>query len=206
MPAAFRSPTVDLHLTKITAKVPSVFGADVPVFPWKDGDVRAPSNGPIASTMTDRLEKLVIQSYGFPVILRDVPALEFHDQWMPYINWDELQAVVVRALAHKPSPLTGNEVHFIRQYIDAGPSDFATLSGGTLDQVRVWEKRETNATGMRRDQEIALRTRILDAVPDTTRTQSVDSTPNTSTFQPCDAQPQLVLTFDQAGRPRHHFT
>ena len=113
-----------------------------------------------------REEEMVIHSLGFPVILRNIPVREFHGEQVIDINWDRLQHIVLWALAHKPVPLSGNEIRFVRHYMEKTLKEFADLCEvGTHQTVMNWESKEEDATGMHRSTEIVLRARILDVVP-----------------------------------------
>ena len=51
---------------------------------------------------------------GFPIVLRNVPMVKVRGVWTPEINYDEFHKAVLRALAHKKSRLTGNQIKFVR--------------------------------------------------------------------------------------------
>ncbi len=112
-------------------------------------------------------KELVVESLGFPVRLRNVPMREFRGEWEPDINWDELQHVVLWALAHKPAPLTGDEVRFVRHFMELTLKEFAELCAvGTHPTVMNWESKGSQPTGMHKSTEIVLRARILETLPD----------------------------------------
>ncbi len=112
-------------------------------------------------------EELVVESLGFPVRLRNVPMRKFRGEWEPDINWNDLQHVVLWALAHKPTPLTGDEVRFVRHFMECTLQEFAELCAvGTHPTVMNWESKGARPTGMHRSTEIVLRARILEILPD----------------------------------------
>ena len=151
--------------------------------------------------MTERRDKLLITSFGFTLVLRNVPVLEFHDQWMPYINWDEVHDLVVRALAHKPGPLTGNELQFIRRYQSEELSELAATLGVDTATAISWEERGDRPTGMSRDQEITLRKRVL--------TRQNATNPATkevaALFDDDETNHRLALIFDDVGKPNFNY-
>ena len=117
--------------------------------------------------MQRRKDKIVIQSLGFPVVLRNVPMRKFRGEWEPDIDWNALQHVVLLVLAHKPVSLTGNEVRFVRQFLEMTLKEFANACGLKSHQsVMNWERKGDKPTGMRKSTEIVLRARILEALPD----------------------------------------
>ena len=109
----------------------------------------------------------VVHALGFPVRLQNVPLFKFRGEWEPDINWNELQHVVLWALAHKPSPLTGGQVRFVRRFMKMTLKEFAALCAvGSHPTVMNWEKKSDQATGMHKSTENLLRARILEALPD----------------------------------------
>ncbi|RVU40975.1 hypothetical protein EA187_19535 [Lujinxingia sediminis] len=78
------------------------------------------------------------------------------------MNWSEISEVVLRALPHKPAPLTGNEIRFIRQQLDLTLKAFASFCEVSSHQaVMQWESRGDEPAKMNRATEIVLRARIV---------------------------------------------
>lgn len=113
------------------------------------------------------MEEQIVENYetralGFPVIIQQVKLRRFRDDWVAEIDWDALMLVALFALAHKPAPLSGNEVRFIRTYMKKTLKEFASLCEVKSHQaVMNWESKEDDYTGMNRATEILLRTRII---------------------------------------------
>ena len=131
-------------------------------------------------------ETYVTEALGFPITLRNVSMRQFRGDWVPEINWDRLQEVVMLALAHKPVPLSGNEVRFVRHFLGLTLKDFAHTCGMSSHQsVMNWESKEDKPTGMRKSTEILLRARILQALPEKLwdRIETTDSSPKESFSQ-----------------------
>ena len=101
---------------------------------------------------------------GFPIILRNFPIVEVRGVKVPETNYNELQKHVLLALTHKPSPLTGNEVRFIRQYLEMTFSEFAKRFGVTHAIVIHWEKAKDHFAKIQPSTELCIRLSILDAV------------------------------------------
>ena len=67
--------------------------------------------------MERKIQKLFVdEGFGFPVKLVNVPMIKVRGHWTPDVNYKELSESLLRALACKPTRLSGNEVHFIRQH------------------------------------------------------------------------------------------
>lgn len=112
-------------------------------------------------------DEWVVHMLGFPVHLKNVPLFKFRGEWEPDINWNELQLVVLWALAHKPSPLTGDQVRFVRGHMQMTLKEFAALCAvGSHPTVMNWEKKGDKPTGMHKSTEILLRARVLESLPD----------------------------------------
>lgn len=111
-------------------------------------------------------ENYVTRVLGFPVVLKEVSFRRFRDTWVTEINWELLTHTALWALAHKPAPLTGNEVRFIRTFMEKSLQEFAALCEVKSHQaVMNWESKNDEFTGMNRSTEILLRARVLDVVP-----------------------------------------
>ncbi len=106
-------------------------------------------------------------SLGFPVLLRNVPMAEVRGDKAPRINSRDFQHAVLWLLAHRPAPLTGRQVRFVRQWMQRTLADFAELVGMKSHQsVMKWEAKEHEPTGMHKSTEILLRCRILEELPE----------------------------------------
>lgn len=86
--------------------------------------------------------------FGFPVTLLNVPLIEVRGEWVPTINQRELQKRVVEALALKQSRLTGDEVRFLRLFLEMTLQQFAERFDVTHPAVLKWERAGTRTTGM----------------------------------------------------------
>lgn len=90
------------------------------------------------------IKELKYDGCGFPLILKNVPAEKIRGQIEPIINYKALGARVVASLSLKMTPLTGNQVKFIRLYFDLSLRDFASLYGLTHAAVKKWENYEND--------------------------------------------------------------
>jgi hypothetical protein len=93
-------------------------------------------------------KRFIDRGCGFPITLFNVPMVKVHGIWTPKINYNELALVVLRALAHKESRLTGDEVKFIRTYFELTLQMFAKRFCVTHVAALKWEKAHNQLTAM----------------------------------------------------------
>ncbi|HSX03639.1 MAG TPA: hypothetical protein VLG76_02815 [Rhabdochlamydiaceae bacterium] len=85
-------------------------------------------------------KKFVYEGLGFPVVLTNVRLVEKRGVCTPEIDYNKFQKHVLLALSLKTSPLTGNEIHFIRTYFEMTLENFGKQFGVTHVAVLNWEK------------------------------------------------------------------
>lgn len=100
--------------------------------------------------------------FGFPITLVNVPMIEVMGVWTPHINYNKLQKVLLLALAHKPGPLTGNELRFLRKYFELNMETFGKLFGVTHAAVSKWENKGDQPLNTDINTERCLRLFIMD--------------------------------------------
>lgn len=115
------------------------------------------------STRNER--QFVDMRFGFPVVLRDVPMRDVRGELVPAINGNILRDVVLVALAVKPGPLTGNEVRFIRLWMDMTLTSFGDECGVTHAAVKKWENSGDQPTKMNRTTEFFIRFLVVEKMP-----------------------------------------
>lgn len=101
---------------------------------------------------------------GFPITLLNVPLVEVRGVKVPDVDYNILQRNVLLALCQKPFPLTGNEVRFIRQYLQMTYTEFAKKFGVTHPSVIHWEKSKDSFAKIMPTTELCLRLCILDVL------------------------------------------
>lgn len=87
-----------------------------------------------------RIKKFIYEGLGFPIVLKNVPMIEMYGEQIPDIDYNALQKVVLLSLCHKPMPLTGNEIKFIRKYFEMTLIEFGKKFGCSHAAVIKWEK------------------------------------------------------------------
>jgi transcriptional regulator with XRE-family HTH domain len=87
-----------------------------------------------------KIKKFIYEGLGFPIVLENVPIINFHGETVPDIDYNQLQKAVLLHLCHKSSPLTGNEIKFIRKYFEMTLAEFGKKFGCSHVAVIKWEK------------------------------------------------------------------
>ncbi len=107
-------------------------------------------------------KEMVYEGLGFPIVLRNVPMIKVRGIWTLDVNLNVLMNVVLLALAHHPSDLTGNQVHFIRTWLGLTQTEFAKLFGLTHPAIVKWEKMKNKGSKMNLTTQRDLRLWLLD--------------------------------------------
>ena len=103
----------------------------------------------------------VDMGFGFPVHLINVPMIKVRGQWTPDVDYNKLQGLVLKQLAHKSGRLSGAEVHFIRQALEMTLQQFAKRLGVSHVAVIKWEKVGSESTTMNWSTEKDIRLFVL---------------------------------------------
>lgn len=112
--------------------------------------------------MKRKIEKLyTFEGLGFPVHLINVPMIEVRGEFILDIDFNKLQKAVLLHLSHKKTPLTGNEVQYIRKYFSLNITAFGRLFGYSHSAVLKWENQGDAFAKIAPTAEIYLRLYIL---------------------------------------------
>jgi DNA-binding transcriptional regulator YiaG len=87
----------------------------------------------------EKKETFVFKGFGFPIKLIDAPMKRIAGVWCLDIDMDALQEFVVKFLISKTSPLTKNELRFIRKSLSLTTTEFGDLFGVSHSAVVHWE-------------------------------------------------------------------
>ena len=98
--------------------------------------------------------------FGFPVVLANVQTKVVHDEVVPDVNYNDLQALLFVALIRKPTRLSGAEIRFLRHHLEMTQDAFAKLLKIERSLVSKWEGKDLKATGMTIHAEIFLRMKL----------------------------------------------
>jgi DNA-binding transcriptional regulator YiaG len=89
-------------------------------------------------------ETFVYEGFGFPIKLINCPMKKVFGEWVLDINLSKLQLDMVKELIHKPVPLTGLELRFIRKFLELSTTEFGKLVGVSHPAVLKWEKEQVH--------------------------------------------------------------
>lgn len=99
---------------------------------------------------------------GFPVIVARVQKLPWgKDDEIIIMSHGKYSQAVPRALAEKPTRLTGNEVRFLRLHYEMPLAEFGKLFDVSHPAVKKWEGKRDVATGMAWSTEVLIRLYVL---------------------------------------------
>ncbi len=91
--------------------------------------------------MKDKKRKtFIFRGLGFPIKLVNVPMRKMVGEWVLDIDFEELQSTVLYCLLEKPAPLNGDELKFIRKYLEMTTTEFGKIFGVSHVAVLKWEK------------------------------------------------------------------
>lgn len=115
--------------------------------------------------MKPKVQKnLIFESLGFPIVLTNVPMVEIRGELVPDISYNKLQKAVLLHLCYKKTPLTGNEIKFIRKYLELTTKEFGYIFGYTHSAVLKWENQEDHIARMSPTAEFYLRIYALEHI------------------------------------------
>lgn len=113
--------------------------------------------------MRTKTEKTFIyEGLGFPIILHNAPLREIRGVWTLDVDLNQLQKVILLSLAHHPSDLTGDQIFFIRNWLELTQKQFGELLGVTHPAVVKWEKQRERPTKINLATQRDLRLLLLD--------------------------------------------
>jgi len=107
-------------------------------------------------------KEMIYEGLGFPIILRNAPMIKLREVWTLDVDLNILQKVVLLALAHHPSDITGNQIRFIRNWLSLTQTEFGKLFGVTHSAVVKWEKTKNTGSKINLTTQRDLRLWLLD--------------------------------------------
>lgn len=111
-------------------------------------------------------DKYIDRSLGFPVKLLDVPMRKIRGEWVVDIDPNRFEQAVLWRLVNKAGALTGNEIRFIRHWMELTMSEFGKELGVTHAAVVKWEKQANSPTNMALGTDFLVRFKLLAELPD----------------------------------------
>lgn len=107
------------------------------------------------------LDKFIFDGFGFPVILYNVIVDKYDGEEFPEINYTKLSRQTVKALILSSKALSGAQLQFIRKYTKKSLRDLGDDLGVSHAQIKIWEDRDQEFTGMTHNQERRLKNHVL---------------------------------------------
>lgn len=93
-------------------------------------------------------ETFIYEGLGFPIELIDTPMKKVFGEWVIDIDMNALQLVIFNRLIHKPYPLTGKEIKFMRKFLEMSTTEFGKKLGVSHATVVKWEKQQAKISPM----------------------------------------------------------
>ncbi|MBS0620665.1 MAG: hypothetical protein JSS61_04315 [Verrucomicrobia bacterium] len=113
--------------------------------------------------MQRKKQTFIYEGLGFPIELIDAPMKKVFGQWVIDIDMNELQLFVFRGLIHKPHPLTGKEMRFMRKFLELSTTQLGEYLGVSHATVVKWEQEHTKVSPI---QETYIRMFLFDRLKD----------------------------------------
>jgi len=111
--------------------------------------------------MERKKETFIYEGLGFPIELIDTPMKKVFGEWVIDIDMNALQIFVFKGLIHKPYPLTGKEIKFMRKFLEISTTEFGESLGVTHAAIVKWEKEQSKISPM---QETYIRMFLLESL------------------------------------------
>ncbi len=92
--------------------------------------------------MKVKKETFIYEGLGFPIELIDTPMKKVFGEWVIDIDMNALQLFVFKGLIHKPYPLTGPELRFMRKFLELSTTELGENLGVSHATVVKWEKEQ----------------------------------------------------------------
>jgi len=88
---------------------------------------------------TKKLKTFIYKGLGIPVKLVNAHMKKAAGEWCINIDMSKLMLVVLQEIIRKQTPLTGNELRYIRTYLEMTSTEFGKIFGVSHVAVLKWE-------------------------------------------------------------------
>jgi len=88
---------------------------------------------------TKKLKTFIYKGLGIPVKLVNVPMKKAAGEWCIDINMNKLMLAVLQEIIRKQTALTGDELRYIRTYLEMTTTEFGKTFGVSHVAVLKWE-------------------------------------------------------------------
>ena len=111
--------------------------------------------------MSKKIErKYIYNGLGFPIELHNVEMVKFDGEFHPKIDVRKVADTAIKDLVSQPTRLTGNQIKFIRSYLEMSLRQFSEVVNESHMAIKKWEDFEDKPTNMDVNIEILLRLHI----------------------------------------------
>lgn len=110
-------------------------------------------------TKNEKKKTFVYTGLGIPVKLVNAPMKKMAGEWVLDLDMELLQRVVLEALVHKPTLLSGKEIRYIRKYMYLSMVEFGKVFGVSHAAVSKWEN---SRNGISPALDLCIRLHIMD--------------------------------------------
>ncbi len=94
----------------------------------------------------EKRSTFVYTDLGVPIKLVNAPMKKMGGKWVIDLDMELLQRVVLEAMIHKPSLLSGSEIRYIRKYMYLSMEEFGKIFGVSHASVSKWEHSKNGIT------------------------------------------------------------
>lgn len=91
-----------------------------------------------------KTKTFIYKGLGIPVKLINAPMKKILGKWAIDIDFNKLQLAVLHALLYKPTPLSGDELRYIRKFLEMSTTEFGKIFGVSHVAVLKWEGGQTH--------------------------------------------------------------
>jgi transcriptional regulator with XRE-family HTH domain len=107
----------------------------------------------------EKKSTFVYQDLGVPIKLMTAPMKKICGEWVLDLDMELLQRIVLEAIIHKQSLLTGLEIRYIRKYMYLSVEEFGKTFGVTHAAVSKWEN---SKNGISPSLDVCIRLHIME--------------------------------------------
>lgn len=97
---------------------------------------------------TKTVKRYIDEGLGFPIQLSNVVFVKIRGEWLPKLDYQQVEEQVLKVLCHLNRPLRGAELRFVRLHFQMTQAQLAERFGVSHVAVHKWERRGSRASGM----------------------------------------------------------
>lgn len=107
------------------------------------------------------MEKFIFEGFGFSIVLHNIIIDQYDGEEFPDIDYKELKLQTVRALIMSAKALNGAQLQFLRKFMKKSLRDLGEELEVSHAQIKNWEDKSLEFTGMTPIQERKLKNHVL---------------------------------------------